>query len=174
MEQRICSVEGCGRKHSARGLCKRCYKRWMRTGDPTKVRPPGTSGQWRAERGCVIEGCIDPHVARGWCRKHYTAWDRWGDPLAYDPDGREYEGRPRGDEPSYTAVHLRLKADYGKAAEHLCVDCGGPAAHWSYAHDCSDERSDAKGPYCPHPEHYSPRCASDHNRYDGRVANLRR
>jgi len=32
--QRICSVEGCGKSHSARGLCGAHYRKWKRYGDP--------------------------------------------------------------------------------------------------------------------------------------------
>lgn len=35
---KICSVEGCGRKHLARGMCHLHYDRWMANGDPNKVQ----------------------------------------------------------------------------------------------------------------------------------------
>jgi hypothetical protein len=31
---RQCSIPGCNRPHEARGLCKACYSRWLRYGDP--------------------------------------------------------------------------------------------------------------------------------------------
>jgi hypothetical protein len=48
----ICSIEGCNRPHSARGLCKAHWKRWKKYGDPLVTRRPGlglTSEQrfWR-------------------------------------------------------------------------------------------------------------------------------
>lgn len=36
---RTCSVEGCERKHEARGYCKMHWKRWRRTGDVSDVSP---------------------------------------------------------------------------------------------------------------------------------------
>lgn len=67
----------------------------------------------------------------------------------------------RGSDAGYHAVHLRL----GRAADHECVDCGAPAAEWSYAHGCPDELR-AHSPYCHHPNHYSPRCRKCHRAYD--------
>jgi hypothetical protein len=34
MGQRTCSIEGCERKHFARGWCRAHYERWWRTGEP--------------------------------------------------------------------------------------------------------------------------------------------
>lgn len=34
LPQRLCSIEGCNKKHESRGWCKMHYKRWMRHGDP--------------------------------------------------------------------------------------------------------------------------------------------
>lgn len=38
MAKRICSVEGCGRPHVARGFCNRHWKHWRSTADSTEVR----------------------------------------------------------------------------------------------------------------------------------------
>lgn len=37
MSTKVCSVPGCGRPAKARGWCHRCYKRWLKHGDPTIV-----------------------------------------------------------------------------------------------------------------------------------------
>jgi hypothetical protein len=54
----ICSVDGCGRKHKAKGLCNTHHRRQLRGGDPTSPIgsregyrfPPGTvHPYWRGE-----------------------------------------------------------------------------------------------------------------------------
>lgn len=41
--QRICSIEGCGKPARGRGWCSKHYTRWLRNGDPlvTKTAPTG-------------------------------------------------------------------------------------------------------------------------------------
>lgn len=61
-------------------------------------------------------------------------------------------------EQSYAARHNHVRKVRGKAAEYSCVDCGGPARHWSSVHDTSglDIWND-----------YQPRCVRCHHIYDG-------
>jgi len=73
----LCSVEGCDRLVEARGLCKICWSRWYRNGDPTVYLK-------KMERLsiCSIEGCENEGPTnRGWCSMHYSRWQRNGDPL---------------------------------------------------------------------------------------------
>lgn len=35
--RRLCSIEGCGNPHEARGWCPKHYMRWQRNGDPEHV-----------------------------------------------------------------------------------------------------------------------------------------
>ena len=72
MTERTCSIEGCGRKHFARGWCYRHYSRWWSTGS---VGPVGTLVAKR-EPTCTVNGCDRPHAARGYCRKHYWRWQK--------------------------------------------------------------------------------------------------
>ena len=75
---RVCSIEGCEKKESARGWCSMHYWRWKEHGDPNykKVLP----------RLCSIEGCEKSRDRREWCTHHYTQWWKYGDPLY---NGRE-------------------------------------------------------------------------------------
>jgi hypothetical protein len=56
---RICSVEGCGRRHAGRGFCKKHHKEWTRKNweEPRKI--------------CSMDGCDKRHDAKGLCRYHY-------------------------------------------------------------------------------------------------------
>lgn len=39
--QKICAIEECERPFKARGWCDMHWKRWKRTGDPTKIKQKG-------------------------------------------------------------------------------------------------------------------------------------
>lgn len=73
----------------------------------------------------------------------------------------------KGAEITYGAAHVRAESRYGRASTLPCVDCGDLAKDWSYQHDCPGEvLSDIGVAYCPHPEHYEPRCRRCHRAYD--------
>lgn len=63
--KRLCSIDGCGRAHLARGWCQIHYERWSRNGDPligSDVAPSTTEGV--TEKPCT--GCGGPKpVGRG-------------------------------------------------------------------------------------------------------------
>lgn len=85
--------------------------------------------------------------------------------------GVKGEGTPqwKGEEANYGAIHKRLKMSRGRAAEYRCAEnCGRQAEHWSYDGYCSREKYDAKRrcPYCPHVDHYQPRCRPCHSHWD--------
>lgn len=154
MNDRTCSIEGCGEKHKARGWCETHYRCWQRTGDPIPQHV------YEKDKPCKIDGCPNKRYGRGWCNRHYKAWWQHGDPLAVD-------SRPV----TYLAAHKRVYRARGQAAVLPCVDCGQPAAEWSYRHGCADERVGEPRPglmaaFCVHPEHYDPRCKSCHGIYD--------
>lgn len=66
MTEKVCSVEGCGKRHKGLGLCNTHYTAFRRqSGAP-----------------CAVSGCAAPSVCRGWCSTHYQRWTNHGDPLA--------------------------------------------------------------------------------------------
>lgn len=119
---RTCSVPDCDRKHEAHGYCRTHYERLRRTGSigEEPVRQVGVHAQ------CSVDGCERDHYARGLCRSHYGRARRQGTPGDADLS--------RPESVTYNAVHWRLIAHRGPARDHACVDCGGPAAEWSYNH----------------------------------------
>jgi transposase-like protein len=60
----------------------------------------------------------------------------------------------------YHPKHKRVYRARGKASEHACVDCSGPAEDWSWVHDT--DGSDLN-------EHRQPRCRRCHKAYDGQT-----
>lgn len=69
---RLCSVEGCDKRVSARGFCALHYQRWARNGDPTVSKR-------RMVSFCSIEGCGKPARGHSFCGTHYKRWSKYGD-----------------------------------------------------------------------------------------------
>ena len=76
MSERTCSLEGCDKRHEARGYCPAHYRRWQLYGDPlgSKVR------EYKTRPRCSVEGCDRPHQGHSFCEMHYWRWKRHGDP----------------------------------------------------------------------------------------------
>lgn len=75
----------------------------------------------------------------------------------------------------YLTAHKRVKAVFGLAKTHECVDCAGAAKDWSYkggsAVELSEWRLMPRGnkvlvTYSPDPVDYEPRCKPCHSRFD--------
>lgn len=52
------------------------WKRWYRHGDPSVVKPPGSTPKM-----CSVPDCGKRQNAKGYCDKHYDRWRKYGDPL---------------------------------------------------------------------------------------------
>lgn len=69
MDQRTCSIDGCERKHYAKGWCQMHWRR---------VRSHGSTDYPRASKPCAVSGCESLLVAKGLCSKHYQRQERLG------------------------------------------------------------------------------------------------
>lgn len=74
MSERICSVDGCGKKHYGKGFCSGHYDKWRRTGDPLWEIPEFIP------KLCCIEKCNNNAESKGFCNKHYKRFRIYGDP----------------------------------------------------------------------------------------------
>jgi len=73
---KICSIDGCGRAHNAKGFCSLHYERFLRYGDPLfvqKNRPPNYKVV-----SCSVEGCCTPIFSKGLCRVHAEKLRKFG------------------------------------------------------------------------------------------------
>lgn len=64
-----CKVSGCMNESYCRGMCKKHYSRFIRTG----------STDDREKKLCSVEGCECKVLAKGYCRKHYDMVRRFGE-----------------------------------------------------------------------------------------------
>lgn len=168
MAQGTCSIPDCGRPAETMGWCQAHYVRYRKTGDVQAERPI-EERRPRADGGgpCAILDCTKPATKRGWCQAHYQRWRIHGDPLHSGPLRPK---SPSGDVPRYASVHHNLRLVRGRASEHACVDCGSPAAQWSYregeASQCIVEVDGWVRRYSVDPDDYDPRCAPCHRTFD--------
>lgn len=142
------------------------WKRW-RHGDPLKVLQPGVDFMVKAT--CSVEGCGRPVHAHSFCPKHLSRWEKHGDPHHVP----RITGRPwKGAQPTFGAVHRRIRRSLGRAAARLCVDCLDVAAEWSYDGTDPNPLLEVLTPgglpiaYSTDPDRYVPRCVPCHRRHD--------
>lgn len=71
---RACSVEGCEKRHNAKGYCAMHGMRLARYGDLDNAGPLYHS----ATGLCEVEGCDRKHIAKGMCQMHYIRVKKYG------------------------------------------------------------------------------------------------
>lgn len=129
----------------------------------------------RVVRVCSIEDCDRPMEAGGLCGLHYMRKYRHGDPMVRLPTVAEQPQPVGADHPSwkgenigYSGAHMRLRRARGLATNLTCIDCLGPAEHWSFNHSTPLDRTltAKEGPYSANVDDWDPRCVSCHKRYD--------
>jgi len=118
---RTCSVDGCGKRLVARGVCSMHYYRLTHHGSlelpPPKPRPD------RTKRLCSVDGCERSVWSREMCNMHYSRWNLTGHPGPPDPltapDGSGCV-RPDGYRVVYSHGHP-LADKNGQVLEHRLV-----------------------------------------------------
>jgi hypothetical protein len=65
MADRLCTIEGCQRRHKSRGLCHTHYMRLRRRGDPAVTLLDRAHPET-----CTVDGCSRPWRSRGYCGMH--------------------------------------------------------------------------------------------------------
>jgi hypothetical protein len=82
---RMCSVDGCNKKHEARGYCREHYKRFMLHGDPLTIKQESPGSGWIDKKGykyftingkstrehrIVMESILGHKLPKGSCVHH--------------------------------------------------------------------------------------------------------
>lgn len=139
MPDRTCSVDGCGKRLVARGVCSMHYYRLTHHGSLDLPAPRPRPD--RTKRTCSIEGCDRAVWSREMCNLHYTRTKRTGGPGpagpttnppgsgCLRPDGYRvvyFHGHPLADANGQILEHrLVLFAVIG-SGEHSCHWCAKP------------------------------------------------
>jgi hypothetical protein len=127
---------------------------------------------------CSVTDCDKRTHAHGLCKAHDHRRRRYGSPTAPSRMGPgPLNPNWHGEDIGYVGAHKRVHRKRGRAAEHTCVDCDQPAAHWSY--DGLDPNAQ-RGPsregfeswYSTNTDHYVPRCVSCHMLHDIRKESI--
>lgn len=173
MSNDICTVNNCTKPIKRKGFCYGHYMKQWRYGTPTPEFEP----KWEDIRGerfgslTVVEREGSMWLCQCDCGRQRTATagelNRTGEASTC---GHRATHRRKPDA-GYTAAHERVRRDRGSVTDRACVECGGPARHWSYDHTDPDElyaHGLSRNPlaYSLSPVRYSPRCVPCHKRFD--------
>ena len=109
IQQRQCSVEGCGHKHRCIGFCSIHYQKYRRYGDALYIHPKFTV------RPCKIDGCTGHSQSLGMCTKHYQRYCIHGDPCREPPKRiGELASNWKGDKVGYKGLHCWISKHFGR------------------------------------------------------------
>lgn len=171
----------CGKPVKARGWCDKHWKRWKKHGDPLIAGKRGYPGTPEAEaerrrkigdaqrgksagpkseetRRKISEALTGRKLPPEQVEKARASMLAQRDKIAATSRAQWERWRAeRGlDAPSYSGLHRRVRRALGSASEYECVECGGPALHWSQIHGTDGTAL----------EHYRPMCQPCHFAYD--------
>lgn len=166
--QRICSVDGCGKRHAAKGYCPTHLARFKKHGSPHVVLD-----RKKPDQGCKVDGCNDPHHAKGYCARHRAKLavygtplggrdgTRPGEPLQWIKDNCNHQGDDCLPWPfevtDYGYGTVRHKGRKRVASRVMCEFAHGAAPdHMDAAHRCHN-------PICCNPKHLKWATRSENN-----------
>jgi len=66
----------------------------------------------------------------------------------------------------YVKAHRQVAASRGRADDHMCVACYGPAHQWAYKYTDPNPMFSGGTVYSHDPSHYQPMCRSCHIAFD--------
>lgn len=66
MSVKVCTFEGCGRPHYAKGFCN---AHWQQLRKGHELAAITRAGSYQTD--CAVDGCGRPSERRGWCQSHY-------------------------------------------------------------------------------------------------------
>ena len=73
---RICSVEGCDKKHFGKGYCNKHYINLKRHNNPLYVAP-----RYNHSKKCSVIDCNRKYYGKGYCQLHYQRFKNHGSTL---------------------------------------------------------------------------------------------
>jgi hypothetical protein len=116
-----CSIDGCDKNVSARGLCKNHYMLAYKRGEFDVIRRK--SQNTNPPEYCQAEGCEKKHYSLGYCNAHYTRLRRHGSPHG--------GGTPQGEPLEWICSHVNHESNeclawpYAKARGYGIVAFNG-------------------------------------------------
>jgi len=138
MPAKTCSIDGCEKRTSGRGLCSSHYHRLRRYGDPLHIPSQAKQRKWDAPDGtrvaCQMDDCAKPVKAVGLCAMHYMRLRQHGDPtvtlrrygvyriiLSSGYVGVWMPGHPLAGDHGYVLEHRLVMYDLGHAVDGMHV-----------------------------------------------------
>lgn len=137
MQQRICSIEGCGKTFKALGWCYMHYARYHRWGDPLGFAPP--KPPWNT---CSVDDCDRRSRARNgkYCSMHRDRVRDHG-----HPGPVERARRPKGAGGITSGGYVMFTIGDTRIYEHRLVverELGRPLESWEHIHHVNGIRHD--------------------------------
>lgn len=138
-----CTIDGCGKRLAARGMCYMHYARWKHHGDPLL----GAKAEAYVPSPCCMDGCDRLTRSRNspYCEMHYQRWWRKGTasdlvakPVLEHTGGYLIDyapGHPLATDgaPRYVYQHRRVYYEANGGGPFSCHHCG-KVVSWSDMH----------------------------------------